>query len=79
MPEDSELPLLSGSHNGAHTGSTLAKTFSAPVAIYIAALVAIFSFYVDYDVIHATDAHVYQYYLFYIHVAIMISVGALGA
>lgn len=53
----------------------LSATFSSSVAIISVALLSGLAMFSDYSVEKATDRHVDQYYMFYIHVAIMIFVG----
>jgi ammonium transporter Rh len=53
----------------------LSATFSSSVAIISVALLTGLAMFTDYSVEKATDRHVDRYYMFYIHVAIMIFVG----
>jgi ammonium transporter Rh len=53
----------------------LSGTFSSSVAIISLALITGLAMFSDYTVEQATDAHVDRFYMFYIHVAIMIFVG----
>ncbi|CAK0782997.1 hypothetical protein CVIRNUC_006192 [Coccomyxa viridis] len=66
-------PLLGGHHPS--KPFDLRATFSAPLAVLCAVFLALFFVFVRYPELTATDAHVTQYYMFYIHVAIMIYVG----
>ncbi len=70
--DETAVPLLSGH---AHPTWNLRTTFSAPLAVILAALLGVFIAYVKYPELESTDAHVNQYYMYYIHVAIMIFVG----
>jgi ammonium transporter Rh len=53
----------------------LPKTFSASVAVVLFALLAGLAALTDFTVENATDKHVDQYYMYYIHVAMMIFIG----
>ena len=66
-------PLLGG--HGGHPAWDMRRAFSAPLAVLLAVLLGAFFALVKYPELVATDAHVSQYYMFYIHVAIMIYVG----
>jgi hypothetical protein len=66
------LPLL-GDH--AHPTWNLRASFSAPLAVVAVALLGAFIGLVKYPELTSTDAHVNQYYMYYIHVAIMIYIG----
>ncbi len=70
--DETILPLLSGH---AHRTWNLRTTFSAPLTIITAAIFGVFIAYVRYPELESTDAHVNQYYMYYIHVAIMIFIG----
>ena len=52
------------------------KVFSAPLVAVIVALLAAFFALVRYPALEATDDHVNQYYMFLVHILIMIFVGA---
>ena len=66
------VPLMGGH---AHIVWDLKTTFAAPLAVVLAVLLAAFLALVKYPELLATDAHVAQYYMYYIHVAIMIYIG----
>jgi hypothetical protein len=51
------------------------RTFSASVAVVLAALLVALGCLTDYSVLQANDKHVQQYYMYYIHVAMMVFVG----
>ncbi|CAL8464160.1 g3695 [Coccomyxa elongata] len=70
--DETVVPLLSGH---AHPTWNLRTTFSAPLTIITAAILGVFITYVKYPELESTDAHVNQYYMYYIHVAIMIFIG----
>lgn len=70
--DETIIPLLSG-HG--HPVWNLRTTFSALLAVVMAAILGVFIAYVKYPELESTDAHVNQYYMYYIHVAIMIFVG----
>ena len=73
MPSDAAEPLL-GEHGSLHW--QMRKVFSAPLAAVLAVLLAAFFALVRYPALEATDDHVNQYYMFFIHILIMIFVGA---
>ena len=52
------------------------KVFSAPLVAFLAVLLAAFFALVRYPALEATDDHVNQYYMFFIHILIMIFMGA---
>lgn len=70
--DETVVPLLSGH---AHPTWNLRTTFSAPLTILTVAILGVFIAYVRYPELESTDAHVNQYYMYYIHVAIMIFIG----
>lgn len=72
MPSDAAEALL-GEHGSTHW--QMRKVFSAPLVAVIVALLAAFFALVRYPVLEATDDHVNQYYMFFIHILIMIFVG----
>ena len=53
------------------------KAFSAPLVAVLAVLLGAFFGLVQYPAQEATDNHVNRYYTFFIHIMIMIFVGAL--
>ncbi|KAK9819191.1 hypothetical protein WJX74_001012 [Apatococcus lobatus] len=53
----------------------LGVTFAPTTAAAVAGLLALFAVFVRFDVAAFSDAHVNQYYMWYMHVAIMIFVG----
>ena len=76
MPADTEAPLLS---EHAHAAWQMRKLFSAPLVAVIAVILGAFFALVQYPEYNATDAHVNQYYTYFIHIMIMIFVGAAGS
>ena len=74
MPVNTSEPLL-GEHE--HLATGMRKVFSAPLAVFLAVLLGAFFGLVQYPT-HATDEHVSRYYTFYIHIMVMIFVGALS-
>lgn len=72
MPPEAESLL--GDHT--HAAWQMRKLFSAPLVAVLAVLLCAFFALVRYPAVEATDAHVSQYYTFFIHIMIMIFVGA---
>ena len=72
MPPEAETLL--GEH--AQPAWQMRKLFSAPLVAVLALLLGAFFALVRYPAVEATDAHVNQYYTFFIHIMIMIFVGA---
>lgn len=72
MPPEAESLL--GDHT--HAAWQMRKLFSAPLVAVLAVLLCAFFALVRYPAVEATDAHVNQYYTFFIHIMIMIFVGA---
>jgi hypothetical protein len=60
---------------GTEPGWDLPRTFSASAALVLAVLLAALGLFTDYSVLQANDKHVDQYYMYYIHVAMMVFVG----
>ena len=73
MPSDAAEALL-GEHGSSHW--QMRKVFSAPLIAVIVVILAAFFAIVRYPALEATDDHVNQYYMFFIHILIMIFVGA---
>ncbi len=71
MPPEAE-PLLG---EQPHAVWQMRKLFSAPLVAVLALLLGAFFALVRYPAYEATDAHVNQYYTFFIHIMIMIFVG----
>ena len=72
MPSDAAEPLL-GEHGSSHW--QMRKVFSIPLVAVTMVLLAAFFALVRYPALGATDDHVNQYYMFFIHILIMIFVG----
>ncbi len=75
MPSNISEPLL-GEHGYPARG--MRNVFSAPLVAVLAILLGLFFRLVQYPAQEATDNHVNRYYTFFIHIMIMIFVGALN-
>ena len=53
----------------------LPRSFTTSAAALSGLLLVLLACFTDYSSEHATDEHVRQYYMFYIHVAIMVFIG----